>query len=111
MIVARVFWNLKWEFNIEGAPWTGGFFERLIRSVKWCFKKILGNARLHYEQILTIIKKIEIALNNRPVTYLYTESGLIEPVIPNKFLFGRNLLYTNTEHLDAKTDAREQIYY
>ena len=89
--------NIKWKFNIEGAPWTGGFFEKLIRSVKRCLNKILGNTRLDYEQMLTFIKKIEIALNNRPITYLYTENNLIEPVTPNKRLFGRNLLYTNTE--------------
>ena len=97
-------WNIKWKFNIEGAPWTGGFFERLIRSIKRCLKKILGNARLDYEQMLTIIKEIEMGLNNRAITYLYTESDLIEPVTPNKLLLWRNLLYTNTEHFDAKTD-------
>ena len=31
--------NIKWKFNTEGAPWTGGFFERLIRSVKRCLKR------------------------------------------------------------------------
>ena len=86
--------NIKWKFNIEGAPWTGGFFERLIRSVKRYLKNILGNARLDYEQMLTIIKEIEMVLNNRPITYLYAESDLIELVTPNKLLFGRNLLYT-----------------
>ena len=50
------------------------------------FQKILGNARLDYEQMLTIIKEIEMVLNNRPITYLYTESDLIEPVTPNKLL-------------------------
>ena len=54
--------------------------------------------------MLTIIKEIEMVLNNRPITYLYTKSHLIEPVIPNKLLFGRNLLYTNTKHFPAKTD-------
>ena len=68
------------------------------------FKKILGKARLDYEQTLTIIKEIEMMLNNRPMTYIYTENDLIEPVTANKLLFRRNLLYTNIEHFDAKTD-------
>ena len=43
-------------------------------------------------------------LNNRPITYLFTESDLIEPVFPKQLLLGRNLLYTNTKHFDVKTD-------
>ena len=54
--------------------------------------------------MLTIISETEMVLNNRPITYLYTESDLIEPVTDNKLLFARNLLHTNTEHCDAKTD-------
>ena len=43
-------------------------------------------------------------LNNRPITYLFTESDLIEPVFPKQLLLGRNLLYTNTKHFDVKAD-------
>lgn len=32
------------------------------------------------------------------------KSDLMEPITPNKLLFGRNLLYRNTDHFDAKTD-------
>ena len=45
-----------------------------------------------------------MVLNNRPITSLYTEKDLIEPVTPKKRLFGRNFLYTSTEHFDDKTD-------
>ena len=75
--------NIKWELNIEGGSWTGAFFERLIHLVKRCLKKILDNARLAYKQMLTIIKEIEMVLNNRPMAYLYTKSDLIEPVTSN----------------------------
>ena len=75
--------EIKWKFSTEGAPWTGGYFERLIRSVKWYLKKNLGNKRSDYDRIPTI-KEMEMVLSNRPVTYLYTESDLIEPVIPTK---------------------------
>ena len=42
-----------------------------------------------------------MVLNNRPITYFYTENNLIEPVTPNNLLLGRNLLYTSTEHFVA----------
>ena len=59
---------------LQGTPLTGRFFEKLIRSVKRCLKKTLGSARKEYEQVLTVIKEIEMVSNNRPETYSYTES-------------------------------------
>lgn len=31
--------NIRWKFCIEGVPWTGVFYERLILSVKSSFQK------------------------------------------------------------------------
>ena len=31
--------NITWKFNVAAAPWTGGFFERLVACVKTCVKK------------------------------------------------------------------------
>ena len=33
--------NIIWVFNIERAPWWGGFFERLIQSLKRCLRKMV----------------------------------------------------------------------
>ena len=32
-------YGIVWKFNVPGAPWWGGFFERMVRSVKRCVKK------------------------------------------------------------------------
>lgn len=39
--VQRQFGNMqiKWTFNIERAPWWGGFFECMIQSMKVCLRK------------------------------------------------------------------------
>ena len=34
----------KWRFNVEAAPWWGGFFERLVKSVKLSLKNCLRNS-------------------------------------------------------------------
>ena len=31
--------GIRWDFNMESCPWSGGFFERLVRSVKKCLRK------------------------------------------------------------------------
>ena len=33
--------RIEWSFNLEKAPWWGGFFERLIGSTKRCQKRLL----------------------------------------------------------------------
>ena len=49
------------------------FFERTIKSVKRCLKKVLLNARLDYEELLTVLKEIGSIVNNRPLIYLYDD--------------------------------------
>ena len=28
--------KIKWSYNLEKAPWWGGFYERLVKSLKRC---------------------------------------------------------------------------
>ena len=42
-----------------GGGGGGGFFERMIKSTKCCLKKILGKARLTYEELLTVLTEVE----------------------------------------------------
>jgi len=82
--------NIIWKFNLELAPWLGGFFERMVKSVKRCLKKILVNARLTFQEMLTTLSEIELIINNRPLTHIYDE--LTEPPLtPNNLIYGRTV--------------------
>ena len=65
--------RVTWRFNLERAPWWGGFFERMVRSVKRCLRKVLGNAKLTVEELSTVLVEIEGTLNARPLTEEYEE--------------------------------------
>jgi len=65
--------KVKWKFNLERAPCWGGFFKRMVRCVKRCLKKILKNAKLTYEELLTVVVEIECVLNSRPLTCVFSE--------------------------------------
>ena len=82
--------KVKWSFNLEKAPWWGGFFGRMVRCVKRSLKKTLGTTRLSYEELLTVLIDIESVLNSRPLTYLSTED-LKEPLTPSHLLHGRRV--------------------
>ena len=75
----------------EGAM-VGGFFEMLIKSVKRCFKKVLGNSRLVTENsIYTVLLETEATLNSKPPTYVSTED-VEKPLTPSHLITGTRLL-------------------
>ena len=59
---------IKWHLNLPLAPWYGGFFERLVKSVKDLLIKNLKGSRLSYEEMQTVLFECEAILNNRPLT-------------------------------------------
>ena len=83
--------KVEWIFNLEKAPWWGGLFERMVRSVKRCIKKTIGGARLTYEEQLTVIIETEMILNARPLSYV-TSADAEEPLTPSHLLHGRRLM-------------------
>ena len=80
--------RVTWRFNLERAPWWGGFFERMVRSVKRCLRKVLGNAKLTVEELSTVLVEVEGTLNARPLTEEYEEfEG--EVLTPSHLIYGR----------------------
>ena len=82
--------RIEWKFNLERAPWWGGFFERMVASVKDCLRKTLGNARLSYEELLTVLAEVARTLNARPLTYEYSEVDE-EVLTPSHLIYGRRI--------------------
>ncbi|GBN58937.1 hypothetical protein AVEN_19804-1 [Araneus ventricosus] len=54
--------GITWKFIIEAAPWWRGFWERLVRSVKTCLKRILGKSSLTYEELYTGLSTNDVTL-------------------------------------------------
>ena len=67
--------RMKWTFNLVRAPWWGGIFERLARSVKRCLKKTIGGATLTSEELLTVVVEVKMILNCRPLSYVSGEDA------------------------------------
>ena len=84
--------QVDWQFVMKRAPWWGGFWERLVRSVKRCLKKSFGRSLLTFEELRTLVVEIEATLNNRPLTYIYDdEEGLSYPLTPADLIYGRQI--------------------
>ncbi|CAB4022308.1 integrase core domain [Paramuricea clavata] len=75
--------KIQWKFIVPRAPWWGGFYERLVKSVKLPLKKIFGNAMLDAKQMTTILTEIEAQINSRPLTYIGAEPNDLKALTPS----------------------------
>ena len=74
----------------------GRFFERMVRSVKRCLRKVLGNAKLTVDELNTVLVEVEGTLNARPLTDEYEEfEG--EVLTPSHLIYGRRLVLFQKE--------------
>lgn len=78
--------RIIWRFNPPSAPWWGGFWERLVGVLKRLLRKTLGRASLNYEELLTVLCDCESIINSRPLTYMSSEPGDLQPLTPEMFL-------------------------
>ena len=82
---ASCFWNeevrlgeellllgIKWKFIVPAAPWSGGMYERLIRSLKRSLHRVVFRVSVTFEELLTVITEIEAVLNSRPLSISMT---------------------------------------
>lgn len=82
--------GIKQKFILPASPWWGGFYERLVRSVKISLKKILGLSYLTYEELETVLIEVESTINTRPLTYV-NEDDTDTVITPNHLIFGTDI--------------------
>lgn len=84
--------EIEWKFIVDYAAWWGGFYERMMRSIKLPLKKILGRSVYSSDEIYTILTEVEAMVNSRPLTYVSDEPDEINYLTPASFLIGRRLI-------------------
>ena len=67
-----------------------GFFERLIGLVKVSLRKVLGNSKLTFDELRTVLVEVEANLNRRTLTYEYDEVN-DEVLTPSHLVYGRRI--------------------
>ncbi|XP_036346189.1 uncharacterized protein LOC118755464 [Rhagoletis pomonella] len=82
--------GITWRYIPERAAWWGGFWERLVRSVKNALKASIGRAVLTSEELRTLLTEVESVVNARPLTYITNDDKDLEPLTPSNFLIDCN---------------------
>ena len=78
------------ETILEKSPWWGGFYEKLVAILKSDLRKIVGSAKLNFEELHTVLVQIESIMNTGPLTYLSKEN-CDEHITPSHLMYGRNI--------------------
>ena len=83
----------SWRFIVPRAPWWGGFWERMVQTVKRSLRKVIGQAVLKFDELNTLLIEIKSVINGRPLTYVYDDSeGISYALTPAHLLYGRRLV-------------------
>lgn len=78
--------TIQWKNINTYAPWQGGFYEMLIKSIKHALYKCIGRTKLSFDNLTTIITEIEATLNTRPLTYQESERDEFTCIRPIDFI-------------------------
>ena len=51
----------------------------MVQSVKRCLRKVLGSAKLSFDELSAVLAEVESTLNSRPLTYEYETEQVLTP--------------------------------
>ncbi|KRZ85858.1 hypothetical protein T08_7221 [Trichinella sp. T8] len=94
--------RIKWKYITERTPWNGGYWERIVQSVKELLKKVLGNTRLEEDELRTVLCEIEARINSRPLNFVGDDPNDPNPLTPFHFLIRRE--YRNVHNIPHGED-------
>ena len=83
--------SISWKFIPQHSPHFGGLWEAAVKSVKYHLRRILGEVKMTYEEMSTLLIQIEACLNSRPIAPLSNDEFEFEALTPGHFLVGRPL--------------------
>lgn len=97
--------GIIFKFSPAYSPNFGGIWEAGVKAAKFHLKRIIGDARLTFEELTTLFCQIEAILNSRPLTPLSSNPSDLSPLTPGHFLIGRPLTSIPTPPVPETTNV------
>ncbi|XP_066596615.1 uncharacterized protein [Prorops nasuta] len=82
---------MEWKFIPVATPHWGGLWESAVKSMKHHLKRSIGVFVPNFEEMTTLLSKIEACLNSRPISRLHDDPESLDVLTPGHFLSGRAL--------------------
>ncbi|XP_076230178.1 uncharacterized protein LOC143175315 [Nomia melanderi] len=83
--------RIQWLFTPPHAPHFGGLWESAVRLTKYHLNRVIGQQRLTFEELYTLLTQIESCLNSRPLSPISSDPNDLTPLTPGHFLIGTAL--------------------
>ncbi|XP_011858860.1 PREDICTED: uncharacterized protein LOC105556384 [Vollenhovia emeryi] len=83
---------VTWHFVPPSAPHFGGLWEAAVRSVKYHLRRCIGSHTLTFEELTTVLCRIESCLNSRPLGSVSDNFDDYNALTPGHFLIGGPIL-------------------
>lgn len=77
-----------WHFNPPASPHFGGLWEAGVKSIKYHLKRLVGNNTFTFEEMTTLLCKIEACLNSRPLCPMSDDINDVSYLTPGHFTIG-----------------------
>ena len=103
--------RINWNFYTSRSPHMGGFIEKLNDIFKRICAKTFGKAKLNFEQFRTMIAYAGAVMNDRPLTYVYSNNNSEgQSLSPSMLTLGYSLLEPPHLRMSHKKDAIAKKY-
>ncbi|XP_064644710.1 uncharacterized protein LOC135498383 [Lineus longissimus] len=96
--------RISFKYAPVQASWFAGVHERLIGVSKLATKKVLGKALVPMDELQTVVKEIQSVINNRPLTYLSSDSHELKAITPNCLIYGHERYILPQEEVEIGDD-------
>ncbi|XP_029178658.1 uncharacterized protein LOC114946376 [Nylanderia fulva] len=84
--------GVEWRYISPRALNFGGIWESNVRSIKRHLYRIIGNSKLTYKQLSTVLASTKACLNSRPISALSSDPNNASALTPGQFIIGKLLV-------------------